>query len=109
MGLLLGFLGLDTIGGGLAIGLLLFFICRCEVLALLIIYIAAQFEVEVGLGRRGSGGSAVSGWEMLASGNRRVGTGLEGLQTPWGVGNDSEVTGEWGTNVGRSGLRVDLE
>lgn len=108
MGLLLGLLGLDTVGGGLAIGLLLFFICRREVLALLIIYIAAQFKVEVGLGRD-SGDSAVSGWEMFASRDRRVGTGLEGLQTPWGIGNDSEMAGEWGSDVGRSGLRVNLE
>lgn len=88
--------------------MLLLILGRRYVLALLVIDVAAQFEVDITLcgGRRGS---AVGGGKRLARGNCGVRSGLEGLQASRGIGNNSEVASEGRPNVGGSGLRVNLK
>lgn len=102
-------LDFGSIGRRVAIRLLLLLVCGHNVLAVVIVDITSKFEVKISFDCRSSGGSTVSGRQMLASGNRGVGPGLEGLQSSWSVGNNSEVTSKWRSNIGGSGLRVDLE
>lgn len=89
------------------VGLLLLVLGRCNILALLVVDIAAEFETKITLGR-GSRGGTIGSWERLARRNRRLWAGLERLQSPRCIGNDAEVAGEWRADVGGAGLRVDL-
>ena len=63
----------------LAIRRLFFALGRCNILAFLIIDVASKFEIQVTLGRRSSGSGTIGGCQRLASRDRRLRTGLEGL------------------------------
>lgn len=80
----------------------------CDILALLVVDVAAQFEVDIALcgGRRGG---ALGGRKRLAGSDGGVRARLEGLQAAWGIGDNSEVTSEGRADVGRSGLGVNLK
>lgn len=101
-------LGRSSICRSFPICLLFFVFGRCDLLSLLVVDIAAYFQIEISLGRQSGGRGAFSGWKRLAGGDGVVWPGLERLQTPRGIGNDSEVAGEWRTDVGRACLRVNL-
>jgi hypothetical protein len=106
VGLLLRFLGNTLNSVGVAVGLLLLIIGRCNILALLVVNVAADFETGI-LGRSSRSGT-VSSRKRLARGDLRLRAGLERLQATRGIGNDAEVASERRTDVGGAGLRVDL-
>lgn len=106
MGLLLGFLGNTLDSVRIAVGLLLLTVGRGNVLALLVVDVAA--ELKTGDLGRGSRSGTVGGRKRFARCDLGLRTGLERLQATGGIGNDAEVAGEGRTNVRGAGLRVDL-
>lgn len=87
--------------------MLLLILGWCDILALVVINVAAQFKVDIAL-YRGGRGCTLSGSKSLSGGDSGVGSRLEGLQASWGIGDDSEVTSERRSNVGGSGLWINL-
>jgi hypothetical protein len=79
-----------------------------DILALVIKDVAAQVEA-FALGRGGRRGGTFCGWEGLAGGDGGVRTRLEWLQSSGGIGNNTEVTSEWWSNIRRAGLRINLK
>lgn len=106
MGLLLRFLGKTLDAVRVAIGLLLLIIGRGNVLALLIVNVAA--ELETGVFGRSSRSGTVGGRKRLARCDLGLRAGLERLQATRSIGNNAEMAGEGRSNVGGAGLRVDL-
>jgi hypothetical protein len=102
--LLLGLL-LNAIAS-ISVGLLLF--CGgSNILALVVKDVTAQVEA-FSLCCGGRRGGTFCGWEGLSGCNSGVGAGLEGLQTSWSIGDNAEVTGEWRSDIRRTGLRINL-
>ena len=87
--------------------MLLLILSWCDILALVVINVAAEFKVDIAL-CGGGRGCALSGTKSLSGSDGGVGSRLEGLQASWGIGDDSEVASERGSNVGGSGLWINL-
>lgn len=105
VGLLLRFLGNTLNSVRVAVGLLLLIVSRCDILALLVVNVAAKFET---LLSRGSRSGTVSSCKRLAGGDLGLRAGLERLQATGSIGNNAEVASEGRANVGGASLRVDL-
>jgi len=90
-----------------SVAAVLSFASGCDVLALVVVNVAPDFEVEVCFA--GGAGYAVSADVGLTRGDGAVGCGLESLQAARGVCCDTEVAGEGWADVGGSGVRVDLD
>lgn len=92
-----------------AVDLFLFIFGGGDILAFFIVNGAAEFEVEVVFGCRDGRDSTLCAWMKLAGRDAVVWPRLEWLQTPWSICDNSEVTGEWRANIGRTCLRVNLQ
>lgn len=98
-----------AVSSALPIGLFLFvFRGRCDVLPFIVVDITTDFEVEVSLGRRSRRSSAIGRWVRFSRCDRMVGPRLEGLETSWCIGDDSEVTSEGRADVRRPRLGINL-
>ena len=83
-----------------------FTICRRHVLALFVVDVSADFEVEVSFA---CASSAVCACVRLSGSNRAVRSRLKWLKTARSVGCDTEVACEGWSNVRGASVWVDLE
>ena len=91
------------------VGLLIFALrSRGDLLALVVVDITAKFEVEIRLGSRSRRSSTIRSRVGLSGRDCVVGTRLERLETTRGIGNYTEMAGEWGTNIRRTCLGINL-
>lgn len=83
-----------------------FTICRRHVLALFVVDVSADFEVEI---RFACASCAICACMRLAGSDRAVWSRLKGLEAAGGVGRDTEVACEGRSDVGGTSVWVDLE